>query len=213
MVDENIAQLKVHVKRGKALWDDFMEKGASSDERYELRINTEWAWEKYQEYRQAAARIAESREEKGDTKKLKKLLYTRRLPDYLATAPVERSIEFAYRIGQVAIDRELSSNLLHEVKHQLDRNNRLQQLSSLALEYGLRIGGSTLLWVGSYAIVDVMPSSLECLRWLTSSFIWQLPAGLLNYYVVNPVERSAKKFASQHKNDPKWRAMMNIREK
>lgn len=215
MPDEKIAELTVHVKRGEKLADVFRGKGVYSRTDDTITINTEWAWRQYQQYCQAVARIAEDGEVQiGDTARVQKLLYTRRLPDYLASVPTERGVAFAYRIGAKAIDRELNSTLLHEARHAIDRDNALQRFSAIALEAALRLNGSMLVLGGSYAVVgDTSSLGLECLRLGAAYFIWQPIASVLNYQVIDPVERSARKFASQRKNDPEWRSIVTIREK
>jgi len=180
-----------------------------------ITLPTAWAWQKYQKNLKTARKIIQRKEEPND--QFRDLLYTRRLPKYLQTAPHKRGLEFATKLLFNAMQRKLNSEFLHEAKHALDDseyNLHGRPLHEEALVFCLPLAA----YVYGYHKILRFP--------LDDNQVYMYFAGLfggmmLTYFLtnivlnllkvtLNPVERRAKKFQKQLKNHPKWRNIVEI---
>jgi hypothetical protein len=85
-----------------------------------ISIHGDNSWEEYQGALVSARNISEGKEE--GVNPFEGFLFTKRLPSYLKGVPKERGIVFANKLFMNAVNRELSSDLLHEAKHLADES-------------------------------------------------------------------------------------------
>lgn len=90
-----------------------------------VTIYTEWAWRGYQKYLGKAQSVAGSAQlPKGD--EFSKLLTTKRLARYLKMAPPTRGVRFAEKLILNAINKRLTTDLIHESKHAVEAEQSLE---------------------------------------------------------------------------------------
>lgn len=111
--DEIIHKLVVNVRKV-----DPGERASSSSNT--INIYGDDAWEEYAEASEEARGIVDGEAEPGD--QFEGFLFTRKLPFYLRVAPRERAIAFADKLLHNALNREINSDLLHEMMHLADRS-------------------------------------------------------------------------------------------
>ncbi|MDD2823222.1 MAG: hypothetical protein PHQ59_04025 [Candidatus Daviesbacteria bacterium] len=134
-----------------------------------------------------------------DADYFKNILYTKRLFNYLRTAPEERATIFAEKIIRKAVQRKMNNAFLHESKHAIDNVQGSKKFIAGSFTLGYLTGaGLSLQFIQN---IDSLP--LETAAMIgTALFCGYL--GLKIGYKLDLKEVRAKKFASEFEKHPRF---------
>lgn len=213
MQNDEIRALKLEVSRKDSDGAHY------SPSKRAIFIQTDKIYSDYQNYLKVAEDIAPDVKQPRrirvgkkilyESNPFKHILYTKKLVNYLQTAPPERGLAFAEKIILNGVNRELNGDLLHETRHALDKpkgGNRLMQ--GLAL-LGLAGGG----WISfSLGRRYDMPLVVNIIIGLFCAALYAY-TGMGIGHALAPGEIRARGFESKFKNHPYWRDIIEIRPK
>ncbi len=84
----------------------------------DISVSAAYAWEMYEKSMRAADNIANGGE--VINKPFEDILYTKRLPKYLQSAPKDRALKTAQKLLANGVTREFNGSLMHELVHAVD---------------------------------------------------------------------------------------------
>lgn len=207
MSDEDVAKLRVVLTREFEPSEPGVG-GRYQPDAHRIIIAFNPLWEEYLKSQQLSQKIVNKRLSPNKNR-FKKILYTNKLPKYLAEAPPERGLQFAQKLLLNGLVRRQNEVLHHESSHALDiKSGRIKNdfvhniLRTGALsKFTDPLGAVTI--VGGWALGMPEAASLGASVIFISRLI-ELNLGLTGE------EQSAKKFASSLKNNPSWRSIITV---
>ncbi len=195
---KRLPEIKLILERG-----NFEDNHGKSDGK-QITVGLDSHWGAYLEAVQTAQRIADGWLEPSSDE-FESLLYTNRLPAYLATAPVRRGLNFAARLLLTGTERQINETLIHETRH-LARSGWLHQ-SIVAFTTAGAIEGVR------QALTKVFDLPVPIPVEILGSTIG-IAVGTAAAFLEGPIQgRKAKKLETELGNHPKWRSIIKIRPK
>ena len=214
MGDEDIRKQTIILTRGEGKRGAMYNLGSST-----VTVYTENIYRHFGGYYELAIEIVEGRR-KPKKNQFNQFLYTRKLPEYLASAPSGRALAFSHKLLDNALAREINGSLLHEEKHAADSKKKHMRY----LHYGSGVGW--LAW--SLVMAGFSATALRDNQILVDSdevMLGTFALGVVAYSsfaswvskyvgdVVDPMEFSASKLQEQLKNHPEWRNIVSFKPK
>lgn len=184
--------------------------GLYDPQKREIILNTDRMWEKYLPALDIAKNIVDGKL-KPDGNEFVNFLKTRRLSNYLAHIPVERSLPFAHKLLLESMNRDLNKTVLHEAKHSIDfaTSQRIKLIMGEFIiyfmlnvsQYGMLFGALSLIDKVEPGIYDfVFHNQLAALSTIATITF----SSFLSQYFYSPVEKRARGFEIKLGSNPKW---------
>ncbi|MBI2599125.1 hypothetical protein HYW40_02825 [Candidatus Curtissbacteria bacterium] len=175
-----------------------------------MRIHAGRLWDDYLSVLRIAECIAD--DERSDILGRKLVnwdLYTKRLPDYLKSAPKDRKLEFSRKILLNATNRKLNGVFQHEGKHAADRKNLLVHGISYGSTAAIMVLGLGAGHLGYYYIPMPDVLDIDSLRYVGWEALGVGVAWGFNYKI-DIGERRARSIGEKYKNKPEWRNIIKL---
>lgn len=209
MPNEDVRQMEINIVK-KLRFSTF---GIHYPQDRLVVISTNWFWIKYLKHLKEIQQLV-SHQKKKPSKKFQKLFYTKKMPQYLASVPSERSLPLAQRLLISAMNRRLNSGLAHELGHGLNYiiNPSIYENERKRTRKWIMIGaGAGILFpiVSSFIISQreslFINPAIELLSTIAGTFQGYLYSG-----VTSKSEEAANNFERQFTNHPKWKSLITI---
>lgn len=205
--DSEIDRLQIHVLRRARGTPDIL--GRFDMDHRTIEIFSDPIWDHYVRNRLEASKLKEG-QVKNASRQFNGFVYTKRLGKYLQDNPSDRSLKFAKKLLEKAIDRIASSDFIHEAKHASDLSDahKLKRVLEkiIHIDPMLLIG---LMWASGYGGAILKNSFLfNSMLIFGGGFVVRMFG-----YPFDPFEIRARKTAKKYENDPRFKDMITVRPK
>lgn len=217
MPNEDIEQTLIQVARGSSRSTIG---GNYSSEESSVTIYTDWLWTRYLKHLKEIQQLS-LHQGKKPSKKFQELFYTKKLPHYLASAPLERSSLFTQKLLTNAVNRRLNNIQRHELGHRLDHviNPIIYEAARKRKRRCLIIGGmaGALFSLTLLSLVSSFTESQGQISFNPTmelfSIIYGIWLGYMYDYTTSEIEWKANNFERRFTNHPQWRSLITITQK
>jgi len=175
-----------------------------------IRIYTDYLWKDQEKLVKKADKILRKVEENpaeqlstGDKNSFPELASGKKLSWYLTIAPPERARKTVEKLAEMSIAKEADATLNHEAKHAGDfSKDRWLRVKNFALAIATFEASN----LGTdFLLKHTNPYAPPIARAIDASIAGTFWGATAYYYFISPVERSARKFAKEMENSPRFK--------